>query len=536
MTWTKEYANGYTIRRGAVYDDDLVWLGSSETTGEAAIMQWDGVAGLATEIFLVTTNAADIETANAIFNFVVFDDDIYVAYGDNSGNSKVLKYSGTPLSWTTVDTSAAPSSPVYNCIIFAGADYIYCEVNYAAGTIWRKSADGTTWSAASSTEFAGSEGFWWLRTSDDLIEYYNSGDKIQDITGGGASTIYDLTTNGYNEVDGSSNSYFSAIYANRISDNILMRSENGTSWSATSLYSSASATRMMAAGGRDFLQDNQDTDGIFYFDDSTFTLIEAPPASTTGIKDVVNWGDELWAFFDGASSTYRGWYSHSSFSDWDPISPPITTVHQRGLSLATPLAGGNYYWFLWLNDETIELQKRSVTTGAIIDTISMGTVTNAQIDAGTYSARVVAVDDDLVYVYGLLNDPQSLGAAQIIVTTDGGASWGIVENSWGTEHCGAIFHLSDGTIYAIRNQASGSPRLYKGDWGGVFAVSIITGLPVGATVGQGDLIIDNSLAMYVAVEQAGGRLIARANPPYTNWLDISYDHPDVGINRIVSFQ
>ena len=59
-----------------------------------------------------------------------------------------------------------------------------------------------------------------------------------------------------------------------------------------------------------------------------------------------------------------------------------------------------------------------------------------------------------VVAYGRMQNPQGLGyrggVAHIVYTEDG-ASLNLAENGWGGSHCGALFVLPNGWVYAVRD-------------------------------------------------------------------------------------
>ena len=128
-----------------------------------------------------------------------------------------------------------------------------------------------------------------------------------------------------------------------------------------------------------------------------------------------------------------------------------------------------YIWSTHLDGAsgTILLQKRTVTSGILVDQYALGASSAAQILSNEYTAFPFAVGGDagaeIVYVFGRMNNPFSLGdPVHIIKTENGGTTWEVVENSWGADFCSTmgVIPLTN-EIQAIRDQSSTGSAYYN---------------------------------------------------------------------------
>lgn len=163
----------------------------------------------------------------------------------------------------------------------------------------------------------------------------------------------------------------------------------------------------------------------------------------------------------------------------------------------------------------------------------LGLCTEAQLNAKTYIAYpyVPFGEDEFCYFYGRMNNPGDLGTCHIIYTDDLAQTYYLLEDGFGSAYCGA-FVDDFGAIYAIRN-AGNQAKLYSGDING--ALSVVSTIPMPSYVNPSGLaysFIDD--AMYAGAGRANGIMIMRSNYPFTEWVDITYNHStESGIKAVV---
>jgi hypothetical protein len=170
----------------------------------------------------------------------------------------------------------------------------------------------------------------------------------------------------------------------------------------------------------------------------------------------------------------------------------------------------------------------------------IGDCTDAEYDAGTYSAALYSLLDDsaVLYVYGRFDctngDTTLTGAQHVITSTDGGSTWASVESGWGSDICGAFIAGTDpGTgrrLWGIRNiVSSGACQLYS-DIDSLTAIgSVIASFFVEP---EGFHILDGQ-TMVVGGRTADASAIAfESYDGGSNWSDITGTLPITGVNKV----
>lgn len=103
--------------------------------------------------------------------------------------------------------------------------------------------------------------------------------------------------------------------------------------------------------------------------------------------------------------------------------------------------GTRLWMVVWKSDDTLWLQKRTVSTLATEAEYDLGGANQAEMEAQTYWAHphTPPFDKDYCVVFGRMNAPAGLSGIQhVILTTTGGTSFSSVENGWGSDVCGAL--------------------------------------------------------------------------------------------------
>lgn len=191
------------------------------------------------------------------------------------------------------------------------------------------------------------------------------------------------------------------------------------------------------------------------------------------------------------------------------------------------------YVTLWADSGELILSVIDLATMGQTYIYSLGGATEEQLDAKTFVAYPYcpfALGDEYLYVYGRMSIG-GLGTCQVIYSEDGGASFAAVETGWDADHCGSL--LEDfGTVFAIRNVVGLAAKLYIGDY---TALSVVSTLLGNAGVNPSSMAYDwfNNV-VYVGLDTGAAVMVLRANAPFTEWVDITYDHQTSnGINAIM---
>jgi hypothetical protein len=186
---------------------------------------------------------------------------------------------------------------------------------------------------------------------------------------------------------------------------------------------------------------------------------------------------------------------------------------------------GTEMWVTMWQNGNLFVQKRS-TSLVILSQISLGAATIAQLDDRDYIAFpfMPGNDKDIWFVFGRMNNPQSLGnPTHIILTQDGGDTWSDVGDSgtWGADYIGAFFATDTSNLFAFLN---GSSRgLYRSVDGGSTWV-LLSSTPFDVDPGGISLFSDGRLL--ITNRFAGVQMAAYAEgPDYTSWFDATGNPP-----------
>jgi hypothetical protein len=152
------------------------------------------------------------------------------------------------------------------------------------------------------------------------------------------------------------------------------------------------------------------------------------------------------------------------FRDDDTPIFPAPSANYYLVGIAPSAESGDYlYATIWRDDELF-LQQRNSSDLAVVNEVSLGACTEAELLARTYIAWPYAVgEDDRCFVHGRMNDPDGLGGVHhICLTTDGAQGLVSVESGFGSNYCPAIHATFDPdeeiypVFYALENVVSGN--------------------------------------------------------------------------------
>ena len=253
--------------------------------------------------------------------------------------------------------------------------------------------------------------------------------------------------------------------------------------------------------------------------------------SSYGVQDrhafLVNW--------QNASSVWRSWIylTNNDFTSGTWIYLGDGTGPAQGIAMQMGRGTGTKLWATIHDGADLELLELATPTLSVDSRIDLGTATAAEVTAKTFTAFPVIVwnTDDLLYVCGRMNNPQSLGnPSHIIKTVDGGFSFSLIEGTWAADHCSSLVLETDGKVTAVRQLTSNS-KLYRGD-PSLSLISTLTGV---TSMNSGGLFIDLSTgALYACSDTGQSIMIVKSEPPYLTWTDITSDHgTSTGINNII---
>lgn len=164
----------------------------------------------------------------------------------------------------------------------------------------------------------------------------------------------------------------------------------------------------------------------------------------------------------------------------------------------------------------------------LVDVISLGAATLAQIAAKTYVAYVRASwFSQELYVYGRF---QAFELEHVIFSGDAGLSFNLVDGAnFGKDHIGSLAEDIFGNVFAIRNYRGGGTKLYRGSPAGL---QVALTLPLTAVNSQG-LHVDTDGIVFVGSGTPAQTMVLAITPPYSSAKDITYDHSTArGINAI----
>jgi hypothetical protein len=206
-----------------------------------------------------------------------------------------------------------------------------------------------------------------------------------------------------------------------------------------------------------------------------------------------------------------------------------------GLGLGIGRSSGNKVWVTIGNGTTLELLEVALPGLTISQRISLGSASISEVVGRDYLAYpyIPFGYDDAVYVFGRMNDPQSLGnPAHVIRTINGGTSFTLIENGWGFDYCGAYRIGLDGVSFAIRNQAN-KATLYKDNADSNLLVKVT--LPFDAPVSPHGMYINLVLNdLYIGSWQADSVMVVKLGSPYLTWTDLTFNHDSTeGIESVL---
>ena len=207
----------------------------------------------------------------------------------------------------------------------------------------------------------------------------------------------------------------------------------------------------------------------------------------------------------------------------------------KGLGISIGKGAGNRIWVTaWDYNDGLILIDVTLSTLTESDRHTLGFASEAEVNSKTWIAYPYGIfgSDDAVVVFGRMDDPQGLSSPEhIIYTGNAGASFSSIENNWLGNHCGSIHYLTNGDLYAIRNDGSDT-RLYIGTL--ITSMVLASLLPLPAGVEPHGMIVDPfSLSVVACSRIAGSVMVAKSSSPYTSWDDFTLDHQTAeGVNAI----
>jgi len=228
------------------------------------------------------------------------------------------------------------------------------------------------------------------------------------------------------------------------------------------------------------------------------------------------------------------WNSSSDLDGWT-INWDIGDYAARGLGLSIGKSAGDKVWVTGNLNAVLYAQEFALPSLALSNTFSMGVAAFAATEAKTRLAYpfVPFGYDDVVYVFGRMYDPQSLGIeTHIIRTLNGGAAWALIENTWGVDHCGALIITTLGYMYAIRNRAA-QAKLYRDNADNALTLRLT--LPFDAPVAPHGMTINfyNGDA-YICSWFADPIMVVQVNTPFVIYSDLTFNHDNTdGIEAII---
>ena len=236
--------------------------------------------------------------------------------------------------------------------------------------------------------------------------------------------------------------------------------------------------------------------------------------------------------YDGEIALWASVYSAGGDTDitfFETDLEPGSTGEARGYGVSIGKQAGEIIWVtLWDEGDIAKLvgvEVSSLTFGQNI--IELGPATLASLGPPDKEVRPFAFygSDKNVVAYGRMLDPQGLGFlpngdVHIAYTLDG-VTLIAVENRWGASHCGALFVLPNGWVYAVRDDFFSS-RFYFGTLNGLTIQSVI---PFQSGVEQHGLAVDfRDGAIVACAALPNPYMIAVSAYPYTTWSNVTGNH------------
>jgi hypothetical protein len=188
-------------------------------------------------------------------------------------------------------------------------------------------------------------------------------------------------------------------------------------------------------------------------------------------------------------------------------------------------AGGKLYVTGWAEGDLLILNVYELPSLNIIGSYSLGTATEAQVDARTWWAHPLALywDDDEVVIFGRMNDPASLGTVHMLHSDVAGLDVTIMENGMGSNHIGAAAQDIYGNLYAMENISAAAPKLH-------FAVPpnllllLSTATGVTAGVNPKAMSADWQGNVVVGMDTGASVMVIYTPDPFIAWFDITGNH------------
>jgi len=160
---------------------------------------------------------------------------------------------------------------------------------------------------------------------------------------------------------------------------------------------------------------------------------------------------------------------------------------------------------------------------AIEQRVDLGAATELDVFSESYIAWPFTMfgDDDNVYVFGRMNDPDGLGdPSHIIYTDDAGATFSLLEGSWSLDSCGAFY--SFGMFMVAIRKTGNRAKVYL--WNGSsFDFQSTATLNAGTKV-KGMALDHRDVTVVLCSEKADSIMVVLSPYPYTTWYDITSNH------------
>lgn len=196
----------------------------------------------------------------------------------------------------------------------------------------------------------------------------------------------------------------------------------------------------------------------------------------------------------------------------------MVATEARPLDLTCDNFSGSHLWTTEWDATNLRLNKRTNTTLALENSVSLGAATEAQIDARTYYAKVFSLGSpsgasDTCFVYGRWGSTVHLAK-----TTDGAVTIGsnLGDGTWGTQWVSELFALNENTIFAFL--AGGTPALWRTDDGGSSWTNLGT-LPF--DVDSASLSASGIMAICNLDSGTDAQQVAMSESPFSTWTDAS---------------
>lgn len=205
----------------------------------------------------------------------------------------------------------------------------------------------------------------------------------------------------------------------------------------------------------------------------------------------------------------------------DCSSVPSQEVRGLGMSIGKL---GSKIWLTANDDSKLALMEYALPALTQTQVVNLGAATLADTVSQDYLCYpfVPYGFDDLIYVFGRMNNPDGLGnPAHIIRTDNGGTSFTLIEDSWGVDHCGALVIGADARTYAIRNRV-GQSKLYR-DKGDSIMLLRLT-FPWPGQVAPRGLFVSGITDVFVVSYVSDAFMVSHIPPPHLLEKDITFDH------------